>query len=260
MFLISLLALSLAEPPAAAAPQPAVPPHRWTVDYSRTSCTLARRVGEEGSAIVAFNARLGEEPGELVVIDGGGGLDSRLNADLDIRLDDGPPLILRARREQRNGRWTVKLRPMPDDFLRQVAAAHQLTVRNGAGVVLSLAMPEARSAVDALSRCNDDLLQSWGIDVAARRGLQKEPRLTDLSWVNDVYANRDTFLVFAVDVSEAGAPSNCRVVVSSRNARLDQAFCELVQRSAHFHPALDSAGRPVHAQYVNMIRYIGNPD
>jgi hypothetical protein len=259
MFLISLLALSLAAPAAPAA-QPAVPPHRWTVDYSRTSCTLARRVGEDGSAIVAFNARLGEEPGELLVMDGGSGLDSRLNANLDIRLDDGPPLILRARREQRNGRWIVTLRPMPDDFLGRVAAARQLTVRSGAGEVLSLAMPEVRSAVDALSRCNDDLLQSWGIDVAARRALQREPRATDLNWASEIYANRDTFLVFAVDVSEAGEPSNCRVVVSSRNPRMDRAVCELVQRSAHFHPALDSAGRPVRAQYVNMIRYIGNPD
>jgi len=259
MFLINLLALSLAEPAAAQA-QPAVQPHRWTVDYSRTSCTLARRVGEDGSAIVAFNARLGEEPGELVVIDGGGGLDPRLNADLDIRLDDGPPLILRARREQRNGRWTVRLRPMPDDFLRQVAAAHQLTVRNGAGPVISLAMPEARNAVEALSRCNDDLLQSWGIDMAARRALQREPRVTNWNWASEIYANRDTFLVFAVDVSEAGEPSNCRIVVSSLNPRMDRAVCELVQRSAHFHPALDSAGRPVHAQYVKMIHYIGNPD
>lgn len=255
MFLIALLALSGATPPAAQA-GPAVPPHRWTVDYSRMSCTLARRVGEEGSAIVAFNARLGEEPGELLVLDGGTGVDPRLDGYLSVRLDDGPPLVLHATHERRNDRQVVKLRPTPDDFLTRVAAARALVIGNGQDPVLSLAMPDAHGAVDALTRCNDDLLQSWGIDLAARRGLRREPRIRNYDWASDIHPSADTFLVFASEVSETGEPLDCRVVVSSGNARMDNAVCALVRRNARFNPGLDSAGRPTRAQYANIIRWI----
>jgi hypothetical protein len=255
MFLVSLLALSVAQP-ATAQVEPVVPPGRWTIDYSRISCTLARRLDGEGTAILAFNARLGEEPGELVVMDGGTGLDRRLNGDLGIRVDNDPPLILRARREQRNGRWVVRLRPMPDDFLARVAAARQLVVSQGQEAVLSLDLPNARDAIDALTRCNDDLLQSWGIDVAARRALRREPRATSFNWMSDIQATADTFLVFAVEVSERGEPLDCRIVVSSRNAAMDRAVCALVRSRARFRPALDSGGRATRSQYVNLVRWV----
>jgi hypothetical protein len=259
MFLMSLLALSVLQTPAAQV-GPVVPPHRWTVDYSRMSCTLARRLGEEGSAILAFNARLGEEPGEFVVMDGGTGLDPRLSGDLGIRIDDGTPIVLHAKRERRNGQLVVGLRPMPDDFLGRVAGARQLDVIKGHEVVLSLAMPDAHAAVDALTTCNDDLLQSWGVDVAARRALSREPRATDISWASDIQSSANTFVVFAAEISEAGVPLNCRIVVSSRNAGMDRAVCALVRSRARFHPALDSAGRPTHAQYVNLIRWLVETD
>lgn len=259
MFLMSFLALGVVQPVSAQA-GPVVPPHRWTVDYSRLSCTLARRLDGEGSAIVAVNARLGEEPGELVVMDGGGGLDRRLVGNLEIRIDDGPPLVLRANRETRNGRSIAVFRPMPDDFLGRIAGARQIVLSRGDEVVLSLAVPDARSAVEALTRCNNDLLQSWGIDVAARRALRREPRLTDFQWINNIQSTADTFLIFAVEVSERGEALDCRIVVSTRNAGMDRAVCALVRSRARFQPALDSAGNPTRAQYVNLVRWVVETD
>ena len=254
MLLTSLLALSLAQSGAARA-QLTVPPHRWTIDYGRVSCTLARPLGEEGSAIIAFNAPLGREPGELLVMEGGTGLDPRLRGEVGVRVDDGPPLILHASAERRNGRSVVKLLPMPEDFLGRVAGAHQLSLTKGNEVLLSLAMPNVRGAIDELGRCNDDLLQSWGIDMAARRALRRQPQLKSADWAIDILPTAETFLVFAAEVSDRGAPLGCRVVVSSGNERMDHAVCQLVRSRARFDPALDSAGRPVPAQYVTRLHW-----
>lgn len=259
MILTALLALGLAQP-AAAETGLVVPPHRWIVDYSRMSCTLARRLSEEGSAIVAFNAPLGREPGELLVMDGGGGIDRRLNGELQVRLDDGPPLVLHARGEERNARPVVSFFPVPDAFLGRIAGAHQLAVSKDNEVVLLLAMPGAHDAVDALARCNEDLLQSWGIDMNARRALRREPRLRTPDWASDIHPAANTSLAFAAEVSETGMPLDCRIVVSSLNERMDDAVCRLIRSRARFTPALDASGRPVHAQYVTRIRWINPPD
>ena len=72
MFLAFLVSLSLVQP-ASQQVQGRVPPHRWTVDYSHAACTLARRVGGEGSPILVLHAPLGAEPGQLLVMDDGTG-------------------------------------------------------------------------------------------------------------------------------------------------------------------------------------------
>ena len=255
MFLLSLLALSAAQ--SAAAPQAplVVPPNRWVIDYSRMSCTLARHLGDETSPIVAFNAPFGWEPGEFVVMDGGSGLDPRLAGDLAMRIDDGTPLAVRARHEMRNGRNVARLTPMPEDFLGRMAGAHRLSLTKGNDSVLSFAMPEARAAIDGLTHCNDDLLQSWGIDVTARRALRQLPRIRNYSWAYDIMPSAETYLVFATEVSEQGAPLDCRILISSRNARMDRTVCGLVRSRARFDPAQDSQGRPVRAQYVTRVHW-----
>jgi protein TonB len=65
----------------------------------------------------------------------------------------------------------------------------------------------------------------------------------------------ETYLVFAAEVSERGVPLDCRIVVSSQNERMDRAVCGQIRSRARFEPALDSMGRPVHAQYVNRVHW-----
>jgi len=254
MFLTTLLAVAIAQP--GAAPLRTVSPNRWTVDYGRVSCTLARRVGGDGSPILALNAPLGLEPGELVVMETDGRLDQQLRGALEVRLDGGAPLAVRARREQRNGRPVVKLAPMPEDFLNRLAAAGELRVRRGEEEVLALALPGARAAIDELTRCNDDLMQSWGIDVAARRALRRRPRLRNSGWALEISPSADTYLVFIAQVSEQGRPLGCRIAVSSGNERMDRAVCNAMQSNARFEPALDAQDHQVPAQYVTRVRWL----
>jgi hypothetical protein len=259
MFVASLLLLGLAQSGVTQG-ELAVPPHRWIVDYSRTACTLARRLGDEGSPIVAFNASLGSEPGELLVVNSGSALQASLHGEVQVRLDDAPPLTVRARREARNGRPVWRLTPMPADFLDRVAGARRLSVSRGDQALFALDLPNPRAAIAELTRCNDDLLQTWGVDVAARRALGRKARMRDVGWTVQIMPERDTFVVFVADISERGRPVACRIVVSSLNERMDRAVCDLLQREARFNPALDAQGHPVAAQYVSRIRWLVEAD
>jgi TonB family protein len=257
MFVASLFALAIAQ--SGSAPL-ALPANQWTVDYSRTACTLARRVGGEGSPIVAFNAPFGSEPGELVVLEAGSALRAGLDGEVQVRLDDGPAITVRARPEERSGRPLLRLGRMPEDFLDRVAGARQLTVTKANQPLIVLPLANARGAIEELTRCNDDLLRSWGIDVAARRALSRKARARSFDWAAGVMPAASTFLVLTADISERGRATSCRVVVSSRNERMDRAVCRLVQNEAHFEPALDAQGRPVAAQYVTQIRWVIDQD
>jgi Gram-negative bacterial TonB protein C-terminal len=254
MFLTALLAPSLLQS-ASAQDQPMVPPHRWNVDYSHAACTLARRVGDERSAIFALHAPLGMEPGQLVITDGGSGLDLRLSGELELRLDQGAALVVRARREERSGRSIVQLRPFPEDFLARVADARQLAVARNGEAILTLAVPDAREAIDALARCNDDLLQSWGVDVGARRALSQRPAVRDFTWAFEVAPLSDAYVALVANISERGRPIDCRVVVTTGNRRMDQAVCRAFRGRAQLEPALDEQGRPVAAQFVTGVRF-----
>jgi hypothetical protein len=252
----ALLALALAQSNPAAGALVA-PPHQWIVDYSRTACTLARRQGDEHSPIVAFNASLGREPGELVIMDAGEALQERLRGgNAQVRIDDGEPLTIPVRPEWRNDHLIIRLAPMPEDFLERIAGGHQLTISKGNQAAVTLALPNARAAIAQLTRCNDDLLQSWGIDVAARRALSRKPRARNFDWAFNLMTEASTYVIFSADISVAGRASACRILVSTRNLRLDRTVCDLVQGVMRFEPALDAQGRPVAAQYVTMVRWV----
>lgn len=258
MLLVGLLALGLQSNATSGAL--VAPANQWIVDYSRTACTLARRQGDEHSPIVAFNASLGQEPGELVIMDAGEALQERLRGEVQVRIDDGESLTIRAQPEWRNDHLIIRLAPMPEDFLERIAGGHQLAISKGTRAAVALALPNARAAIGQLTSCNDDLLQSWGIDVAARRALSRKPRARNFDWASNLMTEASTYVIFAADISEAGRASSCRILVSSRNPRLDRTVCDLVQRVARFEPALDAQGHPVAAQYVTRVRWVVESD
>jgi hypothetical protein len=255
MFVETLLGLALAQSTPAAG-QLVAPANQWIVDYSRTACTLARRQGDEHSPILAFNAAMGSEPGELVIMEAGPALQERLRGDVQVAIDDGEPLTIRARPEWRGDHLLIRLAPMPEDFLERVAGGHRLAVSKGSQASLTLALPNARGAIEQLTRCNDDLLQSWGIDVAARRALSRKPRARNFDWASAVMPNVTTLLIFVANVSERGVPLDCRIVVSSGNRRMDQELCARMRGAARFEPALDAGGHAVAAQYVTRVRWV----
>ena len=253
MIPMSLLALGLAQ--AAPSTLSDLPPNRWTVDYGTLSCTLARRAGNASSPIVALNLPLGRDPGEIVVL-GGAQLGARLSGQIEVRLDNGAPATVTAARERRNGLSVAVLKPLPDDFVERLAEARQLAIGDGREDILTVALGHARQGVEELNRCNEDLLQSWGIDVAARRALTRLPEPRNFRWAERIMPSEDAAIVIAIDVTDQGRPLDCRVLVSSGHPRMDRALCNVARSQARFEPGLDAAARPVAAQYVTRVRWV----
>jgi hypothetical protein len=249
-----MLALAAASGTAAAQSE-AVPPGQWVIDYGQMACTLMRRADGERAPLIAINSRLGLVPGELLVIDGGDGVDRRLSGPLRVTAGDGPAAEVLARRETRAGRALAAIRPMPDDFLDRLAAASRLTIADASGTIVAAALPDAGAAVAALAACNDDLLVGWGVDLVARRALATQPELTDHGWLMDIAPHGLSSLVFVADISRRGGPTGCRVVASSGDARFDRQFCRALQRRARFRPAQDAAGAPVESQMVSRVTW-----
>ena len=60
---------------------------------------------------------------------------------------------------------------------------------------------------------------------------------------------------YEVDVNSLGRPTACAVKVSSGNAYLDKATCDLIMKNGRFQPAQGADGRPVAGKYNSKIRW-----
>jgi protein TonB len=65
---------------------------------------------------------------------------------------------------------------------------------------------------------------------------------------------------FRLDISAAGAVTGCTVTASSGSAILDETTCRVMATRMRFHPARDSAGKPMPDTYSSGIRWSLPPD
>ena len=125
-------------------------------------------------------------------------------------------------------------------------------------------MTDIEAARQSLRTCQDDLLTSWGVDVASLRSLSAQPEPANYAgnWVTyedypeeAVRAEMSGTTFFKLEVDAEGDVESCEVIISSGFAVLDQNTCRLVTRRAHFNPARDANGNPVPSAWFNSVRY-----
>lgn len=63
-------------------------------------------------------------------------------------------------------------------------------------------------------------------------------------------------VVYSLDISANGAPSNCRIVKSSKSALLDEATCRLALARSSFIAASDGKGGRRRTRYQNRVRWV----
>jgi TonB family protein len=127
---------------------------------------------------------------------------------------------------------------------------------------VSMRTPGAARAVTALRACNDDLLRSWGIDMALRATLIRKPRaisgvINDTDYPLEARRNEQsgvTVINFIINVD--GTLSDCRTAVSSGWPVLDAAACQLMTARFRYQPALGADGRAVAIREVRTITWL----
>lgn len=241
-----------------------VPPGQWVVDYGTKRCSLARRTGGAGSPIVVLSSLYGNDQPSLYVLEADDPPLDRIPGRVSIRVD-GTVVSDEARvtRQRASTGRVLRFSEAGTSLMSRLAGASTLSIEAGGRSFLTLSLPGSAAAVEALDVCNDDLLQSWGIDVAARRALQRPPRrssdfrsATSSDYpVSAVRANEQGEVVIRVDIDERGFPTSCHVLASSGSAALDERSCQVTVRRSRFEPALDATGQPVAAPWIYSIRW-----
>ncbi|WP_423141266.1 energy transducer TonB [Parablastomonas sp. CN1-191] len=268
-FLAATLGIATSTAALAAEPDPILQPTTpWKVDYADKECRLLRRFGSGDSAITLRMAMGG----------------SLRTFDLVLAGPSIPKLTERVKlamslepqgKSQTIDGYSLALKDQSERFIRSYDASSGLiytftpnqvvafTVAPAFSVRLNLT--DASAAILALRSCYDDLLQSWGVDIAGiRRAVVPAEPLVDESHLMtaDDYPTgplRDEqqgSVLFQLLIDPTGKVTECRVVSSSNNPVLDKTTCDLAMRRARFAPARDAAGKAVPGAYVNRVRWM----
>jgi hypothetical protein len=120
-------------------------------------------------------------------------------------------------------------------------------------------------AFEALRKCTDNLVTTWGLDPKQQAALTKraEPLSSPGYWVSSsdypagmAIMGKQALVNFRLSVSSQGVPTACEVQSSYNDKKFDEVTCAALMRRARFSPALDAKGQPVPSFYLNTVRWI----
>ncbi|WP_199857203.1 energy transducer TonB [Sphingomonas sp. EC-HK361] len=232
------------------------PSGKWTLDYGKDACRLSRDYGEGDARITAVFERGGTGEGAALYF-----ILPRGQADIPvgkatIRIE--PQAITQRPYFEI---WTANpthphrvLRTWLDaDDLATLTSATALKIDAGP-VRLAIAPKVTAATLSALSKCNDDLLQGWGMDLTERDRVATpaQPTTDRAGWITHMDYPQEALrkgeqgmatIIWEIDVD--GRVRGCHAAVSSGSAALDDASCRVVTTRARYRPAIGKDGKPM---------------
>ncbi len=121
-------------------------------------------------------------------------------------------------------------------------------------------------AFDAMNKCTDNLMQSWGIDTS-----EFEEVVMPARWVNlkDVarkiqrdYPSKalkrgaSANFRMRLFIDETGKVTDCKMLALTKDDGFGDAPCRTMTQDAVFEPALDARGQPVKSYSMQGLRYV----
>lgn len=117
---------------------------------------------------------------------------------------------------------------------------------------------------DVLNQCAEQLMVSWGLDLAQQKKLVRRPKLENWRKINErLYANWPSDMLedrwrgsvnIRVLVDEKGRVDGCQATNLAMTQEMQEATCNSMTR-ARFDPARDMDGKPVRSFYETTITY-----
>lgn len=236
-------AVPIALPP----PKLLQPSGPWTVEYAKNMCVLSRSFGVgKDRTIFAFKPAPNSNSGRLMLIQSGEAL--RVRSKAEIILSDGsrPPWASFWHASSKGTRLTAI--DVPRTSLEPLFAGGSISIRASKDLNLEIAPTGMPKAIEALSKCEADLLKTWGMDEVAQASLAKAPERIGNFFKADDYP---TDLVdqgvqgtvgVVMNVDDHGQLTNCRIVETSGTPELDEATCGVLRKRAKFNPAVNRDG------------------
>lgn len=233
MILASLLAFAGAD--AAMAPS-----GKWTVDYGADQCVVSRKFGSESAAFLAFQpfASMGVTGMQmLVLVPNSGGNGNEIGKATISLLPSGISKTLNYTSwvSQPSGLRHYKMFVDADDLV-PIAQSTGMTIDIDKKSLM-LATGKIQSALDAATKCNDDLMRSWGVDPAAKATPVGNPG----EWFTDddyppiaLKRHVQGHVKIALTVGPDGTIKGCRIVATSGDPDLDRGTCDVARAHARY--------------------------
>jgi TonB family protein len=143
-------------------------------------------------------------------------------------------------------------------FIQNLSNASALAISSGASEPVRIAFESVATAVEGLRACEDRKMRTWGIDPTSWRSLKSRPipvedprnGFTAFDYPEEAMRAHVEFdAIIRLDVGLDGTVEKCRGLNPGSYKGFETASCAVLGK-ARFHPATDSAGRPVSAPIV----------
>jgi hypothetical protein len=276
----ALAALLCSAPPATARPLilPAISP--WNAHWSPTTCSLRRLFGTKEKQSLIVIERFGPsdtfqlsivsdefksfEQGEDLQLKFGDAKARRISGVAPGKTEKGtatlffPTQSLSQPIGNGQDRWDTPVTHATEAATKTISVSyfgHERVFTTG-----PLDKP-----FDALRKCTDDLVASWGLDPKQQATLTKhpEPKSEPTTWLrfadypaSMLFNGKQALVNFRLSVDAQGTPTACEVQRSYNDQTFDQVTCAILMRRARFSPALDVQGRAVPSYYLNTVHWI----
>lgn len=263
----------------------------WNVDYADDRCRLMRQFGEGDDKMFAVFDRYGPDERFRLILAGKpvrtavdkGTASIRFGPNegeqkLDFyqgNLGEYPALIFHSPTRlapptaaeqalivnRKKGDEWIELAPVDG---ARMAAIRTLMIGKPFRRDMVLETGTMRKPMEALNKCVDDLMTTWGIDVERHKMLSRgvEPLTSPEKWIvsgdypmNMISSGQPAIVEFRLSVGADGVPASCHIQSTTRPKEFDKAVCGSLMRRAKFKPAIDAQGQPLASFYRNSVRF-----
>lgn len=271
------------------------PSSHWNLDYADDSCRLARIFGEGDDKVAFYIERY--EPGDrFFLMVAGKALEGNRRANAEFSFGPGGKTREGEGETGTFGEYdpalfegAMALMPLSDDkdddsyrgfnaeefaadtnvlgqelLPDQEAAIEWLQISRGSKQPVRLALGSMGQPMSAMRACTDELLTSWGVDIAAHGSLTRRatPTRSPSRWMSTsdyptelLRKGMQGLVQVRLSVGADGQPTQCHIQRSTRPEGFDTAVCAALMRKARFDPALDAGGRPIASFWRTSVRF-----
>lgn len=266
------------------------PSSAWQVDYAEDRCRLGRQFGIGDQQTLLFMDRYGPEEYFRLTVSGKLMKTSSVAPTAEIqfgpseaaqqleflpgnlagqpafvfvsRVRVAPPSALEFEAIKRDPQqaWDA-IQPINDDRKKAIKF-FRVGKPLRADVILETG--SMRAPLAALDSCIDNLLTTWGIDVARHKTMTRPVKSLSPpeKWVVSsdypmkmLMQGQPAIVEFRLSVNAEGAPVSCHIQSTTRPKEFDEAVCGSLMKRARFAPALDAEAKPIASFYRNTVRF-----
>jgi hypothetical protein len=229
----------------------------WRKDAKSPICAVAHGIGSSGS--IEFSRTPGNDETQLkLTLPKRRDLQEGQFHDASLELSPTDKVMSDGGISKRGKNSTIYAVTSDPTFFTKLAGASSLTITVAGAAPVSVAIPAAASAVEALQDCEDGKMRAYGLDPVAWRSLKSRPspiepvrnRFSALDYPEAALRAHVEFdAIIRLDVGTDGTVQRCSGLNPGNYKGFEIASCDVL-KGAKFKPAVDSAGTVVSAPII----------